>query len=839
MASFRNEELVLGVKSDFDPTILRLDKYEGFLDALCADREYQKEAIRTVCRFLAGGQYGSSGQLAEANYATNPILGERYGSLNGLLSALPFPDKLACSVDLATATGKSWVMYGIARILLAEGVVDRVLVLCPSLTIESGLTGKFKRFSADPILLERIPDDAVVRTPEITDANVTTGPGDICIENIAATYAHVKSSVRDSFLGKGDTTLVINDEAHHIFSPPTGDRAIKKWKEFLDDAEFGFLRIAGFSGTCYVGNDYFADVVSRYSLRQAMEDGRVKQVEYVSKDESESDAERFQKFLHIHRQNEARHRSLKPLSILVTSRVEGAEKLADSFTHFLAKEAKIPLVEAEKQVLVVTSKADHKANVAQLAYVDRKDNPVQWIFSVSMLTEGWDVQNVFQIVPHEKRAFASKLLIAQVLGRGLRVPAGLSRPAVRVFNHSSWSKEIADLVAEVLEQERRLNSYPVDQGEHSKHHFELHQLTYDTQTKAQELKPKNGDGQVNLFKRGYINFESQKLVLERSTTFIDALTRRESALKTTVRFEAHTVAEVVQRLRARLKSLDTDGATHYAKDYPSSKLKAVVEASLRKIKEKRDLVSETNLQHLFRAMGNINRPVAKTVRIQMKPKAIEMVATRSMARRSVALTSLMKEATVFFDSESRELSEDADRRALDDVHGPDTRYPPRNVRRIANKFAFKSPVNLVLATHEPERSFLIRLFEQSVADKMEHWVKAPDTGFYEVSYSWRKGDHTKQGLFNPDLFIVLLGGNDVLVIELKDDDDDSDENKAKFKFAVQHFDRINLLQVNLSHKDVRYHVKFLSPSSYDGFFQAIREGTATEFVSSLQAVLKE
>jgi type III restriction enzyme len=52
---------------------------------------------------------------------------------------------------------------------------------------------------------------------------------------------------------------------------------------------------------------------------------------------------------------------------------------------------------------------------------------VEWIFSVSMLTEGWDVQNVFQIVPHEKRAFASKLLIAQVLGRGLRVPAGLKK----------------------------------------------------------------------------------------------------------------------------------------------------------------------------------------------------------------------------------------------------------------------------------------------------------------------------------------------------------------------------------------------------------------------------
>ena len=79
--------------------------------------------------------------------------------------------------------------------------------------------------------------------------------------------------------------------------------------------------------------------------------------------------------------------------------------------------------EANKKVLIVTSAPEHQANVRSLEAVDRSDNPVEWITSVSMLTEGWDVQNVFQIVPHEKRAFNSKLLIAQVMGRGLRIPA--------------------------------------------------------------------------------------------------------------------------------------------------------------------------------------------------------------------------------------------------------------------------------------------------------------------------------------------------------------------------------------------------------------------------------
>jgi len=41
--------------------------------------------------------------------------------------------------------------------MLAEGVVDRVLVLAPSTTIEKGLTEKFKQLSADADLLRLNP----------------------------------------------------------------------------------------------------------------------------------------------------------------------------------------------------------------------------------------------------------------------------------------------------------------------------------------------------------------------------------------------------------------------------------------------------------------------------------------------------------------------------------------------------------------------------------------------------------------------------------------------------------------------------------------------------------
>jgi type III restriction enzyme len=111
--------------------------------------------------------------------------------------------------------------------------------------------------------------------------------------------------------------------------------------------------------------------------------------------------------------------------------------------------------------------------------VDDKDNPIEWITSVSMLSEGWDVKNVFQIVPHEERAFNSKLLIAQVLGRGLRIPEVYrgEQPVVTVFNHDKWSGSIKHLVDEVLEIEKRIHSYPVEKKEN--YNFDLYQIDYE------------------------------------------------------------------------------------------------------------------------------------------------------------------------------------------------------------------------------------------------------------------------------------------------------------------------------------------------------------------------
>jgi len=114
---FKNQDLVLRVSSNIDPERFDVNKYEAFLDALCGEREYQKEAIRVTSRYLLGGQYNNLKELAEENYHQNPVLQERYGSLEDFYGYLQLPNKLSCTIDLATATGRSYVLYGKKRML--------------------------------------------------------------------------------------------------------------------------------------------------------------------------------------------------------------------------------------------------------------------------------------------------------------------------------------------------------------------------------------------------------------------------------------------------------------------------------------------------------------------------------------------------------------------------------------------------------------------------------------------------------------------------------------------------------------------------------------------------
>ena len=824
--TFQNKDLVLKVSNSYDPKRFDPNKYEAFLDALCIDREYQKEAIREVLRYFLGGQYSNLLGLAEENYRNNPKLQEKYPSLIDFTHYLQLPNKLSCSLDHATATGKSYVMYGIARIMLAEGAVDQVLVLCPSNTIEAGLTEKFRSLSADRTLKDLLPADSKIANPRIINASNTIQKGDICIENIHATYINTKSAIEDSLVGKGKRTLVLNDEAHHLMSP--SDTALKKWKEFLLEPKYGFKFIVNVSGTCYIGDDYFTDVIHRFSLRDAIEAKFVKSIRYVAEDSSGNEDEKFQKIYDNHIENKTvKYRKVKPITILVTKNIAACKRLTDNLIAFLARKEQISKEQAAEKVLIVTSANEHKSNIPILRRVDDKDNPIEWITSVSMLSEGWDVKNVFQIVPHEERAFNSKLLIAQVLGRGLRVPEAYkgSQPVVTVFNHDKWSGSIKHLVDEVLEIEKRIHSYPVEKKEN--YNFDLYNIEYRRNEKLVDYPQEDP---YELLKKGYITYSSQAEAVEKSTTYAKAISGEQDVKKTLIEFKMYSVEEVAHDVFNRLLIFDQETGTEYSKNFPKGKIEQIIRKSLEEIKDKSGKVSELNRIAILKAFGVIRRKGAKSLRLEIEAKDLVKINTRDMKKNSLGVGSLRRDSTIFWDDYSMSTGEEADRKLLKELE-EDESLPRSALTKVANKYNFKTPLNVVFASYAPERKFIKGLTSDETARAIDAWIKSLDVSFYSIEYSWRKGEHPKQGSFNPDFFIKK--DNDIIVVEIKMDNDVSDENRAKLRYAKEHFGRVNDLQ-----KEQRYYFKFLSPGSFDFFFKALMNGAYKDFKSELEAKLE-
>ena len=69
-----------------------------------------------------------------------------------------------------------------------------------------------------------------------------------------------------------------------------------------------------------------------------------------------------------------------------------------------------------------TSGAETEENIQKLMTIEKNTNPIEIVLHVYKLKEGWDVNNLFTIIP--LNAAKSDILALQTIGRGLRLPFG-------------------------------------------------------------------------------------------------------------------------------------------------------------------------------------------------------------------------------------------------------------------------------------------------------------------------------------------------------------------------------------------------------------------------------
>lgn len=562
----------------------------------------------------------------------------------------------------------------------------------------------------------------------------------------------------------------------------------------------------------------------------------------MAEDTNDGNFEKFQKILQNHNEIKAKYPHITPLSIIVTAKIDGAKNLMENFIDFLVDFTKEAKENVEKKVLIVTSHKDHKKNIQILKSVDEEDCGVEWIISVSMLTEGWDVKNVFQIVPWEDRAFNSKLLVSQVLGRGLRKPTWTQvQPKVIVFNHSNWSKSIKTIVDEVLETEQVLTSSILSSGERSKYNFTVINLNYEKEL-YEELNEEY-DKEENFDIDKPLDLITQREIIEKSTTYTDTqnnIYNKNYQIKKETLTVEEIAAKIVKQYHSRNKEANlrgmqnevvySDGKTEMEKLPTYKEIVDYIRKCMKFANIDGDNLTEDNVLKINGKFTGLLRKKRTSAGYRNRVNEFVDIKTNNMRNSSSSYSALRNNRTIFYSSDVNSELEDEQLSVFkymkEELQG-------KQLKQI-NVYDFKTPQSIVVVSQDPERKFVEMLVKKEVAQKIDCWFKSRDVAFYSITYILKKGASPKE--FNPDFFIKI--GSNIIVIETKADNDITKENSSKMKDAQKHFMKLNE-KLSEKNRPERYYFNVLSPSSYPTFEAMLKDGTYFNgFNSDLEDKLK-
>lgn len=903
-----------------DQSKFDFEEIEDFVTELVDGREYQHEAIKNIMTYLWGGKYNTVQDLAKQNYQKKEEIQSRFPTEEHFLNMMPLPDRLSGVCHMATGTGKSYVMFAIAYLSIVLGKVKRVLVLGPSSTvIEQGLTDKFKEYlfgEKGLELKEKLPERYRNIKVEIKNSNEPIEDNCIVIENINAVYGKENNSIGDTLFNQNEEVLVLSDEVHHAyshldFSKPilsydfeegkegSGDnRDERLWMKFIRE-ENDIRRHIGFTGTPYNQNEYFTDVIFNYSIKDAVEEKYIKKINpiiHTESDEGDIDITKEQKYeqiLKTHFDNKKKYNyggKVKPITIFINNTQAAAERNRDEFVKSFAtylkenfseyKELVVSQLEsiAHKKTILVIANNDNKEYKEQLEKIEETDpskigGEVEFIFAVNKLSEGWDVDNVFQIVPTEEKVFNSKLLISQVLGRGLRIPRKISDierdqlyPMVTVTNHEKFASHIQEIFDQVTDCDITITSkvYTSDvESERARFNFDLFNLNYLSTEKTVEKE----DTEYIVNRTLVLNPQPENLHLRveyKSGSKDFSLTKEFVSLDEVV----SGIYRKFQNVILESKIFDENKGLTKEDLFNKERIREIVLDAMQEAGIDNERISRENKkvielyfnQFLPRGTKNVHREKIEGDLVEINTSELRKSTTRLGyldfntsvfvaedweekldEENKIVLQELMKsnkqmsvEQTGIFTSVD----------ALYDKDVISTLIPNKRIYTVKNQY-FKSPQNLIIVSYNPERDFVFQLF--GLGKYIESWVKSPDSDFYSMDYEyWKAGKDRSRRSFNPDFFIKLdltkylskvqdAGGNTekirelqdkgidelIYVVEIKGIDDRDEITNAKDEAGKSHFNAINkklseVNPINYQDSNVRqyYIFELLRPDSY-------------------------
>ncbi|MBP8824702.1 MAG: DEAD/DEAH box helicase family protein [Flavobacteriales bacterium] len=355
---------------------------------------------------------------------------------------------------LATGVGKTRLMGAfISYLHLAHGI-NNFFVLAPGLTVYNKLIADFTP-NTRKYVFQGIGEFAT-NTPHIITGDNYEGQANTLFDNLTRcrvnifNISKINSEVRggkapkikrlSEYIGQSyfeylaalPDLVLLMDESHR-YRASAGVKAINELKPILG------LEL---TATPWVQEGKqaakFKNVIFDYPLGKAMDDGFVKepavatQKDFNAKQFGEDQLEdiklrdgiRMHETVKVELETFARQNDkpiVKPFMLVIAKHTDHAAKLVQRMEgdEFFGGQYKGKIIQVDS-----STKAGPEGEeiIQRLLQVEDADEPTEIVVHVEMLKEGWDVTNLYTIVP--LRAANTRNLIEQSIGRGLRLPYG-------------------------------------------------------------------------------------------------------------------------------------------------------------------------------------------------------------------------------------------------------------------------------------------------------------------------------------------------------------------------------------------------------------------------------
>ncbi len=349
---------------------------------------------------------------------------------------------------IATGVGKTRLMGAfIAYLYITKNIKD-FMIIAPNITIYNKLKKDFSDVGSEKYVFKGLKEFIQNSPKIITGENYKEyGRNELFDSEITINIFNIDKINKDEqsikslseYLGQSyynylcdmNDLVVLMDESHH-YRADKGMKVINELKPILGLELTATPQVE--KGTKTIK---FNNIIYDYPLREALLDGYVKDPFVATKkdfnpdnfNEDELDKIKILDGIKLHQNTKVQLEEyskqnnvklVKPFAMIVCKNVEHGNQVlnyitSDDFFNGYYK----------NKVLFINStqgKSEKDENIEKLLLLEHELNPIEIVVHVNMLKEGWDVNNLYTIIP--LRRSASQTLTEQTIGRGLRLPYG-------------------------------------------------------------------------------------------------------------------------------------------------------------------------------------------------------------------------------------------------------------------------------------------------------------------------------------------------------------------------------------------------------------------------------